>query len=59
MDGGKCLVGVAAAIETEQLAVQGQIPLGWSFKARYYCQVREADCKSTARRCPRSQESGH
>jgi len=37
MDGGQCLVGVATAVEEEQLAAQRQTHLGCPIVARYCC----------------------
>jgi len=47
MDGGKCPMGVAAAMEEEQLAAQRQTHLGCPIVARYCCLAGEAGCRST------------
>jgi len=45
MDGGKCLMGVATAMEEEQLAAQRQTHLSCPIEARYCCPAREAVVK--------------
>ncbi|XP_075267239.1 leucine-rich repeat-containing protein 2 isoform X2 [Opisthocomus hoazin] len=53
LDGGQCLVGVAAAMEEEQLTAQRQTYLGCPVVARYCCPARAVGCKSPSRGRPR------
>jgi len=47
MGGGQCPVGLATAMEEEQLAVQNQTYLGHHIVARYCCLARKVVFKNT------------